>query len=547
MDEGRALNRRRRTSHAAATRLPFIGALGVVPIGALALLFVWPIAHVAVRAWNRHAIGDVLGDGRIRQIAWFSFWQATLSTVLVVLIAVPIAGIVAHYDFRGRRLLRALLIVPFTMPTVVVGAAFLALLPSGHRQGAIGIVLAHVFFNVGIMVRAVGNAWEAIDPSLSEAARTLGASPQRAWWTIVRPLLRPAIAGTAGLVFTLCFTSFGVVLLLGGPRRATIDVEIYRQSLQLLRLDRAAVLAILQVLIIGALTFVVTGRSWRAEEPPNRSHLVLAPLKQARGRWFLGAALASVLGALMLPIGVLGVRSLRIPSGQLGLANFRALASVTPGSGLIDAPLRSVWASVETAAVATALALIVGILLTLLITERRGRTTGMLQAVSLLPLSSSAVALGLGFLLAFAEAPIAWRSQWFAVPLVQSIVSLPFVVRTLVPAFRGVDPSLRQAAATLGARPWRAWRTIDARLVARPIAAAAALAAAVSIGEFGATTFLARPQSATLPVAIARLSGRPGAVLQGQAVALAVVLGALTVSFMLLAELVGTRQRQAPA
>ena len=194
--------------------------------------------------------------------------------------------------------------------------------------------------------------------------------------------------------------------------------------------------------------------------------------------------------------------------------------------------------SLGTAAVSTALALTFGILMTVVITERRNRGTTILRGFSLLPLSTSAVALGLGFLLAFAKSPIAWRSQWFAVPLVQSVVSLPFVVRTLVPAFNAVDSTLRTAAATLGASPWRAWRTIDARLVARPIAAATALAAAVSIGEFGATTFLARPQSATLPVAIARLSGRPGAALQGQAVALAVVLGALTILLMLLAELV---------
>ena len=523
-----------------ATRLPLVGALGLIPVAALGLLYIWPIAHVAGRARSWTAIKDVVSDERIRQIAWFTLWQAAVSTALVVLIAVPIAGIFAQYDFSGRRMLRALMIAPFTLPTVVVGAAFLVLLPRSHRQGALGIVLAHVFFNVGIMVRAVANAWEAMDPHLAEAARTLGASPVRAWWTVVRPLLQPAIAGAAGLVFTLCFTSFGVVLLLGGPRRSSIDVEIYRQALQLLRLDRAAVLAIAQVLIIGALTLAIAGRSRTNAGAAARSRVVRRALKNAPGKWALRAALAIVTAALLLPMAVLGERAFRTSDGSIGLANFRALTTVTPGSGLVDAPLRSVRTSLGTAAVATALALIFGLLMTVLITERRSRATDVLRGLSLLPLSTSAVALGLGFLLAFAKSPIAWRSQWFAVPLVQSIVSLPFVVRTLVPAFRSVDRSLRQAAATLGASPWRAWLTIDARLVARPIAAAAALAAGVSIGEFGATTFLARPQSATLPVAIARLSGRPGAVVQGQAVALAVVLGALTVMLMVLADLVGS-------
>ena len=140
----------------------------------------------------------------------------------------------------------------------------------------------------------------------------------------------------------------------------------------------------------------------------------------------------------------------------------------------------------------------------------------------MLPIATSAVTIGFGMLITFDEGWYDWRASWWLVPVGQALVAVPFVVRTTLPVLRGIDPHLHEAAATLGAGPVRAWREVTLPHLWRPLLTAAGLAAAISLGEFGATSFLSRAGSETVPVAIERLLGRTGAVLQAQAYALSV-------------------------
>jgi thiamine transport system permease protein len=146
------------------------------------------------------------------------------------------------------------------------------------------------------------------------------------------------------------------------------------------------------------------------------------------------------------------------------------------------------------------------------------------------------VMLGFGFVISFDEPPLDLRSSWWLLPVAQSLVAAPFVVRIVTPALRSIDPRLREVAATLGASPGRSWREVDVPLVSRALAVAAGFAFAISLGEFGATVFVARAEQPTLPVAIFRFLGRPGAENQGTAAALAVLLAAITVCAALAAE-----------
>ena len=142
----------------------------------------------------------------------------------------------------------------------------------------------------------------------------------------------------------------------------------------------------------------------------------------------------------------------------------------------------------------------------------------------MLPLGASAVMLGFGFVIAFDTSPVDFRAQPWIVPVVQALVAIPFVVRIVAPTLRAIDVRQREAAAMLGASPGRVRREIDLPVASRAFAVAAGFAFAISLGEFGATVFLARPESPTLPVAIFRFLGRPGELNTGQAYALAVVL-----------------------
>ena len=151
----------------------------------------------------------------------------------------------------------------------------------------------------------------------------------------------------------------------------------------------------------------------------------------------------------------------------------------------------------------------------------------------MVPLGTSAVTVGFGFLLAFGRAPLELRDSLWLIPIAHAIVAMPFVIRLLVPALRAMDPRLREAAAVLGAAPLQVWREVDLPVVSRALAAAAGFAFAISLGEFGATVFLAQVDRPTLPVAIYRFLGRPGAFEFGQAMALATILMLVTVVVVL--------------
>src|SRR5262245_39172861 len=195
---------------------------------------------------------------------------------------------------------------------------------------------------------------------------------------------------------------------------------------------------------------------------------------------------------------------------------------------------RSSDLSLVYATAATLIALVVGGLSAYAVADARG--SRVLDALVLLPLGVSAVMLGLGFLIAFDTAPLDFRAAPWIVPVAQSLVAIPFVVRIVAPALRSIDPRQREAAALLGASPARVRREVDLPIVSRALGVAAGFAFAISLGEFGATVFLARPDRPTLPVAIFRFLGRPGETNVAQAYSLAVVLMLVTVASVLVVE-----------
>lgn len=515
--------------------------LMAVPAVFFGLFFARPVVAIVGRglrvdgAWQFGRIGDVLSRPDILHVLWFTTWQAAASTALTLAIALPGAYVFARFDFPGKQLLRAVVTVPFVLPTVVVGTAFLALLGRGGLLDELwgvrldttvwAILLAHVFFNYAVVVRTVGGLWSQLDPRQEEAARVLGAGRLAAWWRVTLPALGPAVAAAALMVFLFTFTSFGVVQILGGPAYSTLEVEIYRQTAQLLDLPTAAVLTLVQFAAVGAI-LAVHARTVRRREAALR---LVDPAGTARrprgaGQWaLLGGVLAVVLVLILLPLGVLIERSFDGPGGY-GFTFYRALASVDADGTFLVPPLEAVGNSLRYAAVATAIALVVGGLAAAALTRRAGRLVRGFDALLMLPLGVSAVTVGFGFLITLDKPPLDLRTSWILVPLAQALVGVPFVVRTMLPVLRAVDGRLREAAAVLGASPLRAWREVDLPLVRRAALVAAGFAFAVSLGEFGATVFIARPDRPTLPVAVARLLGRPGELNYGQAMALSTVL-----------------------
>jgi thiamine transport system permease protein len=521
----------------------FIGVFFYTPL--------WTILRTGIDAAQTGG-WDSLPIRRAIEVLGFTVFQAALSTIITLIVGLPGAYLFARFDFPFKRILRALTLIPFILPTVVVAAGFeallgargwinLGLLQSGlirepisflHTLGA--ILLAHVFYNTSIVLRLVGNAWERLDPRLPAAARVLGAGPRQAFARVTLPLLAPHILAAAALVFLFDFTSFGVILILGGPAFSTVETEIYIQALQALNLPAAALLSIMQIACTLLLIIISSRLSERAQAGTGRVgfHAARKPRSIAE-KAAVGLLAAGLALLFFLPLAAPIARSfLRTDPGagertaiQTGwtLDYYRELFINRKGSAFFATPLEMAGNSLITAAATAILALLLGIPAAARL-ARPARFDRFLEPFLLLPLGASAVSLGLGMLLVFSRAPLDWIRSPLMLPAAHSLVALPFVVRGLKPAFAGIPDRLREAAAVLGANPWRVRMAVDIPIVLRALLSSAAFAFAISLGEFGATAIIVRPDFPTMPVGIYRLLSQPGGLNYGQAMAMTTLL-----------------------
>ncbi len=503
-------------------------------------MVVWPLVAVFQRSLvnvGPDRVLSILGRDSVRQVLLFTTGQAVASVILTLLVGLPIAHALARYNFRGRSAVRALAVVPFVLPTVVVATAFSALF---RRVGVdlddtlTAILAAHVFFNVAVVIRIVGGFWARLDGRQVAAARVLGASPWRAFREVTLRQLLPVTVGASLLIFLFSFTSYGVILILGGADTSTIETEIRRYAIFRQEFDVAAVLAMVQIVVVSLLAWAssVFQRRFGAATSIRRP-VAGVPLRGFRRRLHLGLVLALVLLVVGSPLLALVEQSLRVgtsgrgPTGvsqaSYGFGNYMALTDRAPV--LPVSPAEALLTSVGFALLAALLASVIG-LLAGRAAVRGGRLGRLLEFVALIPLGVSAVTLGFGYLLGFTVFDLR-RSIWL-IPVAHAVIGLPFVLAAVVPALRSVDDRLRQVAATLGASPKAVRRIVEWPLIRQALVSGAGFAAAVSIGEFGATSFLARSDTAfTAPLAVFRLLSRPGAVLRGQALALSVIIGLL--------------------
>lgn len=533
--------------------LPFIFA-AVIPLSFLAVFFLWPLARMVALGLisdgvlQLGAFGEVLTDSRTQRVIGQTLLLALGATATTILLGIPGAYVLYRKTFRGRGVVRAFITVPFVLPTVVVGVAFRSLLISNGPLGFLGldqtvtaVIAAMVFMNFGVAVRTIGGMWAHLDPRAEEAARALGASGRRAFFTVTLPALGPAIAAAASMIFLMCSTAFGIVMVLGGARLATIETEIYVQTTAFLDLRAAAVLSIVQLAAIVAMLIVSDVFRRRRE----RALALGAPRETAtpltRRDWLPVLVTAvTVVGLLCVPLISFIARSFRTLNGW-GFDNYRNLATST-GDGILPIPVgEALINSLRTAFDATILAVVIGGLIAFVLSRRPKGKLGKgalsaLDGIFMLPLGVSAVTVGFGFLVTLNQPPLDLRASPILVPIAQAVVAIPLVVRTILPVMRAIDPRLREVAATLGAPPRRVLATLDLPLAARAGGLAVGFAFAVAMGEFGATAFLARPDNATLPVVIFRLIGRPGIENHGTALAAAVLLALVTGAVVALAE-----------
>ncbi|HKG53242.1 MAG TPA: iron ABC transporter permease [Anaerolineales bacterium] len=530
-------------------------ALWLLPLSFLIIAFFYPLSHILALTFD---INTFTGNNLllVLRVLIFTFYQATLSTLLTLLLGLPSAYLFARYDFRGKTLLRAVTAVPFMLPTVVVAAGFSALLgPRGliHTLFPLSdfpfigtlwaILIAHVFYNTTIIIRVVGNALSSLDPKLEASARSLGADSLRVWGNVILPILRPSILASCLLVFLFDFTSFGVILLLGGSQFVTLEVEIYLRVLKLPNLSLAALLSVIQLLctLIVSLVYSRVVTHSTVQTAPRSAELNIHKPKTLRERIFVISFAFLLLSFFLLPLSSLPLRSFfrfEADRGQRGEIQYgfttdyyTELFVNRRGSVFYVPPIRATINSLAYAGATVVLSLLLGFPAALALAKPT-RLEKILDPLIILPLGSSAVMLGLGFIISFG----AWLTSPLLVPFAHTLVALPFVIRTLQPAIASIPQRLRQAASTLGASPFEVWKNIDLPILRRATLTAGIFAFTISLGEFGATLLISRPEYPTIPVAIERFLSQPGGLNYGQAMAMATILMLLTLISILLIE-----------
>ena len=468
--------------------------------GGAAAAFVAVLVAGSLVAVLSRAEGASLASGDWSAVR-FTLWQAAVSALLSVGLAVPVARALARRRFAGRGALITLLGAPFILPVIVAILGLLMVfgragwaneagaalgLPRVSIYGAHGVILAHVFFNLPLATRLVLQGWQAIPAERFRLAAALGMSRTDIARHIEWPMLRAILPGAALVVFLICTTSFAVALTLGGgPRATTIELAIYQAFRFDFDLGRAALLALLQLAVTVGFGVLALG--------------VAVPDAMGRGldrvvrRWDLGAGwqdatwitLATVF--LVTPLLALVVRGLPAVAGL-------------PGSVWIAAG-HSIWVALVSALACTSVALIIAIAAARL---RRGRGV---ELAGMLGLAASPLVLGTGlFIVTY---PFA-RPDTLALPvtaLVNTVMALPFALRALVPAVRRVERDFAPLAASLnmGESVW-VRRVLLPRL-RRPLGFSAGLAAALSMGDLGVIALFADAESATLPLQLYRLMG----------------------------------------
>jgi thiamine transport system permease protein len=495
--------------------------LAVVPLGFLLVFLVVPILKLLFGSFSLAGFWAVLENPYYRARLLWTFQSAAGSTLLTVLLGVPVAVVFAKFDFWGKYTLEAILTLPFVVPTIVVAMGLNALFGANGLTGvnlsgtAFLIVLANLFYNFALVVRIVSSYLGTLDTDLENAAKVEGANAWQVFLFITLPIARPAILAASALVFLYCFASFGVPLLLGAGQFNTLEVEIWQSVSSQLKLTEASALALLQLFTTFAASLLYT----RAQSGSSLALELDAKRPKAKG---LARVLlvACVLFSLILTLAPMLALLRRALFDSHGLTLQFFTNAFTVGDGLSDV---SLLLALENAVLFVTLTLLLAVpmgLLYALATQFTG--SRILDALSLLPLMTSATLLGVGYIIAYPSL----TANLGLLIAAYTIGAYPFIARSVLPALRALPLEMLESARVFGATELQVFWFVILPLLRPALSTGVAFAFASVIGEFSATLVLSRPEWATLTTIIYGKLGRPGQL--GDASAVAVLLLVLT-------------------
>ncbi|WP_457754220.1 ABC transporter permease [Thermococcus sp.] len=525
----------------------------IIPITFLILFFYLPLISIIHEGlWDNgftlKYLKAVLSNSYHRGIILFTIKQALASTLLTLALGLPGAYIFAKYDFPGKSFVKAILTVPFVMPSIMVALGFILLFgKQGFFTQLIGrdlgilyswkaILIAHAFYNFPIVVRMVSSLWQRINPHYEEVAMSLGAKGFTLFRKVTLPMLLPGIFASSMLTFIFCFLSFSIPLILGGYKYATIEVDIFTSIMTMLDFKVGSALAIIQIALsfafmyiyIKSLDMYAKAEEQRIFRKPQK--LTLRELASLKGL-LIGIYSLIIFIFIISPLLAVLYDSL-IFQGKFSLEWYRRVfsAKYNPifGANTLIAIKNSLLFGFSAVLLSTTIALIIAYAL------HRWQFKGknIFEALVMLPLGSSAITLGLGYIRTFHKPPLELLGTWYIIVFAHTIIAYPFVLRAVSAVLRKIKPNLKEAALSLGAKEWQAFLKVELPLALGGIIVGAIFAFAISIAELGATYMLYQPEYTTITIAVYRfLSARQW----GSASALSVILMIVSaVSFMII-------------
>jgi thiamine transport system permease protein len=505
------------------------------------VLFYWPLLSVLNLGFKPNVIGSVPNEISIGPVLWFTIWQALVSTILCLLVGIPGAYVLYRKSFRGAAVIKALITVPFMLPSLVVAIAITevgALV--GGLNPIVAIIIANVFANYAVVVRNIGSQWQTLDVATEEEAEVAGAGRFATALKISLPQLRSSIRSSSAIIMLYCACSYGIVLSLGGGQVNTLETAISVSVLERLDFAHGALLALLQILFC-VVAFTIS--RWGGTNPlsfgPSYGR---SPRIDKRDWKALVFSSVTVLGLILLPLVLVLSKAFVSSSGSFTFENFMLLNSRGARDLLNITFFEAGLNSFRNLVVATLIAMVVGLYVSSLLAEdtrkkHRPKTDYIgitLDTAFLLPMGVSSVVIAVGYLVTLNGA-FAWlRSSWLLVPLVQALFAIPMVIRVVYPSLLAVESVIREQAMTDGAIGLQLFWHIDLALIKPVLKTAVAFSALVSLGEFGVANLLSYGDQATIPVLMYQLISRPGAQNYSMALAVACILTALTTLVVLL-------------
>lgn len=507
--------------------------MAILPLVILAAVFLLPLLTTLSRAFlpegsfSLSLIEEVFTDPYSYQLLLFTLKQALLSAVVSILIAALPAALLSNYTFPGRSLILSLASLCFILPSILVVLGFVIFYGNSGVLNSLlmhlfglsepplhilysfkAILLAHAFLNFPIALSLITERWSGLSDSQEKAARLLGGGGIRVFFTVTLPRILPSVISSFILIFLFCFTSFSIILVLGGgPKLSTLEVEIYRLNNISGDSSRAAALAIFSLIVnfLILLVYLIIERKTGSTEKKPKSRL--RKPEGAALRLLIAIVSILLLIFILAPLVSIVVRSFISTSNRYGkgltLRSYGELFGLLPSRGSLSSAFPALLNSLFIAISAALLAVTLGLAISLYAV--RCRST-LISLLAMLPMAVSSVTIGLGyFLIRIQFKGQAPALSYTLIILAHLVMTLPFATRTLIPAARSLNYRVIDAARLLGAGDLKASLTVEIPALRGAIIKAFIFSFSLSMGEVNATLTLSDGKIPTLPILLYRL------------------------------------------